>query len=397
MRQSLFLLAFPCLVGAIACGGTASSHGGAGSDDSISSTGTSIAAGTWYSCATLSDGKVRCWGYNNRGQLGDGSTASRAAPVTVSGIRNAAAVAASPNDEDEKDHACALLRDGTVRCWGRNGDGQLGDGTNTDSSVPVTVQGVAGAIAVTVGHYHSCALLADGTIRCWGWNPSGQLGDGSNTSAAVPVTAQGITNAVALDAGAFHTCAVLADGTMQCWGKNYNGQLGCGSTADSAVPVAVSGIQNAVALSGGYYHTCAVLGDGSLQCWGANNKGMLGSGQCIQICMSAVPVTLTSIAGAVAVAAGRDHTCVVLGGGSVQCWGANLLGQLGSGSESAYSTSTPLTVVDISDAVRVAVGVNHTCVLLGSGAVRCWGANVDGELGDGTGTNSPAPVTAVGF
>jgi len=166
-------------------------------------------------------------------------------------------------------HTCAVLADGTVRCWGDNWGFQLGDGTRISSSVPVAVTGISSAVAIAAGANHTCALLADGAIRCWGAGGYGQLGDGTwRGSSTVPVPVTGISTAVAIAAGWFHTCAVLADGAVRCWGSNDHGsgQLGDGTTASSNVPVPVTGISTTVAVAAGVHHTCAVLADGAVRC-----------------------------------------------------------------------------------------------------------------------------------
>src|SRR5947209_8475172 len=203
---------------------------------------------------------------------------------TSTGVSPAAAVDAGSF------HICALLQDGTVRCWGANDFGQLGNGTSapvpgtptTFNPTPVTVSGITTAVAISAGGWHTCALLRDGTIQCWGQNTYGQLGDGSPITrpapgrSSTPVTVTGITTAIAIEAGIFHTCALLADGTLQCWGRNDEGRLGNGTTADSSTPTIVSGITPA-AVAPGAEHACAILRDGTVRCWGDNNWGQLGN------------------------------------------------------------------------------------------------------------------------
>ena len=238
------------------------------------SNATAISAGGSHTCALLADHTVQCWGYNSYGQLGDGTTTDRITPVRVSGITNATAISAAGYA-----HTCALLADGTVQCWGRNDYGQLGDGTTTYlQTTPVSVSGISNASALSLGHSHTCALLADGTVQCWGRNDYGQLGDGTYTTRTTPVSVSGISNATAISLGSQHTCALLTDGTVQCWGRNDYGQLGDGTTTDRITPLRVSGIWNATAISAGLYHTCALLTDGTVKCWGWNVSGQLGDG-----------------------------------------------------------------------------------------------------------------------
>src|SRR5438876_93683 len=176
-------------------------------------------------------------------------------------------------------HTCARLDDGTVRCWGLNDSGQLGDGTTTNALTPVAVAGVAGAAAVSGGGFHTCARFSDGTLECWGRNGSGQLGDPATTtfSSPTPVRVTGITGAASMTAGGFHTCALLGDGTLQCCGRNDEGRLGSGTTANPSAPTTVNGI-TPVAVAPGAEHACALLQDGTVRCWGDNNWGQLGNG-----------------------------------------------------------------------------------------------------------------------
>jgi alpha-tubulin suppressor-like RCC1 family protein len=313
-----------------------------------------------YTCAVLTDGTVRCWGSNNVGQLGNGTTTASPIPVTVSGISTAVAVSSGEWS------TCSPMIDGTLRCWGKNDWGQLGNGTTTDSSTPVVVNGINTAVAVSVGYGHNCAVLIDGTVRCWG------------ADSLVPVIVTGINTAVAVSVGYGHNCAVLIDGTVRCWGKNDWGQLGNGTTTDSSTPVVVNGINSAVAVEVGFYTSCAVLADGKIQCWGRNLFGLLGDGSSAALSMT--PVSVSSINTAVAVSVSDDHACAVLADGVVRCWGYNTSGQLGDGT--AASSSTPVAVSSLSTAVEVSAGGIHSCALLADGTVRCWGGNNVGQLGN---------------
>ncbi len=344
-------------------------------------TASKVAAGNSHSCAALSDGTVKCWGNNFYGQLGNGTTTNSSVPVSVSGITNATVVAADNN------HSCAALSDGTVKCWGKNYYGGLGNGTTTNSSVPVSVSGITTATAVSAGSGHSCALLSDGMVKCWGYNAYGELGDGTTTSSNVPVSVSGITTATAVSAGSYHNCALLSDGTVKCWGDNYYGGLGDGTTTSSNVPVSVSGITTATAVSAGTVHSCALLSDGTVKCWGDNSYGKLGDGTTTN---SSVPVSVSGITTATAVSAGSYHSCALLSGGTVKCWGYNSYGQLGDGTNT--NSSVPVSVSGISTATEV-TGYYHSCAALSDGTVKCWGYNSYGQLGDGTTTNSNVPVS----
>ena len=308
-------------------------------------TATRVVTGDSHTCALLGDGTVQCWGVGDSGQRGDGTFNNiSTVPVAVVGLGNAVAVAARGY------HSCALLGDGTVWCWGRNVDGQLGNGTRASvdcspgscgSSTPVQVGGITGAAAVIAGGYHTCALFVDGTAQCWGRNDDGQLGDGTFTTSSTAVRVGGLTGAAAVTGGFYHTCALLGDGTVQCWGRNAEGQLGDGSSIGTRAPTRVIGITGALAVSGGFQHTCALLSDGTVQCWGRNAEGQLGDGTTTS---SSTPVRVGGVTGAVAVSAGILHSCALLANGTVKCWGAvgNGFGQLGNGATTG--SSTPVTV-----------------------------------------------------
>ena len=202
-------------------------------------TATRVTAGDEFACALLANGTAKCWGLGESGQRGDGSFGTFAlTPVSVNGLTGAVGLAAGYG------HACALLSNATMRCWGENREGQLGNGTtaNPGTPQPVNVSGITGATAFTTGAYHTCAVLGNGTLRCWGRNGNAQLGNGTYTNSSTPVTVSGLTGVAAVSGGGAHTCAVLNDGTVRCWGENDFGQLGNGTTAGATTPVQVTGL-----------------------------------------------------------------------------------------------------------------------------------------------------------
>ena len=350
---------------------------------SVAVTGISSAAAIGSSasstCAALTDGSVRCWGHNHAGQLGDGSTTDRPSPVTVAGVSGATAVATAAA------HACARLADGRVVCWGENTRGQVGDGTTTSSLAPVQA-GISGATAVAAGGQTTCAIVEAG-IRCWGRSDLGQTGDASRY-AFTPVDPVGLgTGATPADHG---PCAILADGTVRCWSGMGRGALDPLTGGDaSPVPVPIDGLEGVVNLSATGNTACAVLGDGTIRCWGNNPGGVLGDGTTMD---RWDPVTVPGITSATSVSVGGMHACARLAAGGVVCWGNNLFGQLGDGSTGG-SKLGPVRVAGVDAAVRVAAGGDHSCALLVDGSVRCWGSDQMGELGDGGSyASSPTPV-----
>ena len=219
-----------------------------------------------------SDGSVACWGRNETGQLGNGSTTDRPSPGAVPGLSGVKSLAAGYS------HVCALKADGSVACWGSNGSGALGDGSTTARLNPTTVPGLSNVTAIATGFGHTCALKSDATLACWGSNGSGQTG--STTATLTPRAVPGLGDVVALSASNSHTCVLRAAGTVACWGFNANGELGGGASfpMNSITPVAVLDLTGVVALAGGSQSTCAALADGRLYCWGLNANGQLGDG-----------------------------------------------------------------------------------------------------------------------
>jgi len=363
----------------------------AGQSIQLSATGAvtpaEITAGEWHTCALFADQTVRCTGRNNFGQIGDGTFNHAFSPVIVGGLPNPVSV--QTGDE----HSCSLLGDGTIKCWGTNYTGQLGDGTiGGYSTTPVVVHGITNAIKAVPGGFHTCAILADHSVQCWGRNQDGQIGNGdSTTDVTLPVPVGGLGPVADLAAGWYHTCALMSDHSAQCWGRNARGQVGDGTVnTPITTPHRVSGLTTAIALAPGGYHTCALLQNHTVQCWGQSDYGQIGAPG---LAFSATPVTVAGLANVIALDSGFFHSCAVVAGGSVWCWGDNEFGQLGNGTT---TSATPLQVANVSGAISVAVGGFHSCALLQDARIQCWGENDFGEFGNGTATNSSNAMTMNG-
>lgn len=333
-----------------------------------------IAAGDQITCAIDQADRAFCWGSDANGELGDGEPeADSNVPVAVS------LPAMNVVDIDVGSvHACAVLANGSARCWGRNVS-RLGNGDSMSSSVPVTVMNLANAVEVTIGQNSSCARRANGTVACWGQNEGGELGNGGNsprdTATATDSSIDGVTE-IAL--GGFHACGVVAGGVI-CWGSSTFGQNGAGDTPSPLVPTRVTtGIARA---SMGTQHACAVTGDATLRCWGLNEARLGFDDPPEALVPTAVP-DLTDVA---QVTAGGEMTCSRDGAGVARCWGAGRL----IGSNASARTAAPTPVVGVSSVRAILAGESHTCAIdAATGAVACWGAGGDGRLGSGTTTDA---------
>ena len=362
---------------------------------------TSVSAGAVSACVRTAADAALCWGYNDVGMVGDGTRVDRLQPVQVNNLK-----AGVQDVQAVWDHSCALTNTGGVKCWGHNGDGELGDGSKIKRLEPVGVQGLStGVSQISLGFDSGCALVSGG-VQCWGYNGNGQLGDGTRSTRKVPVPVKGLPGPVTqISAGWDHTCAVTAANAVVCWGDNKFGELGDGSRTDRLKPVAVSGLSSGVKqVSAGYDHTCALLTGGTVKCWGNNRNGELGDGTTTQ---RTKPVTVKNLTGVASISAGFDHTCAVTSGNAAKCWGANESGELGNGT--TKDRHVPVTVYKAGSGVaQISAGgykkAGMTCLTTTTGAVKCFGANhgihglapIDsrgGQLGDGTRINRLVPIT----
>jgi alpha-tubulin suppressor-like RCC1 family protein len=366
-----------------------------------------LAVGGEFACAIVEpNGEVWCWGANDRGQsavaAADGGIdpGPIRAPKKVPGLGPAKELALGFY------HACALLMDETVSCWGHGLDGQLGNSAGPDVVAPRAVNGIPAPVKqIVAGGYHTCARLAGGGAVCWGYNSDGQLGSGSLDAGAVvpgstsaPTTVTTLAAIAELGVGDRFTCARLQDGSVHCFGDNSNGKLGRGTNdfTGHPEPAPVTGLVGPVAYlarSGGYAEH-VVLADGRVQGWGENTNGEVGLGAAGAAVLEATLVpNLTSIS---EIAPGGEFTCGLHTDGTVTCWGKNDQGQIGLAPEAGTPQPVPKAVPGISSAVHLGAGLrDFACALLSGGSVVCWGSNSDGQLGRGSTVGydpTPAPV-----
>lgn len=342
-----------------------------------------------HTCAVLSSSAAKCWGSNGSGQVGDNTTTQRETPVAVSvlgsGIR---AISAGQN------HTCAVLVTGAVKCWGENNVGQLGNGTTANSRIPVDVIGLSsGVTAISAGQQFTCALLRTGAVKCWGKDQDGQLGNGTPlTASSTPVDVTGLSSGVtAIDSGGGHNCALLSTGGVKCWGWGGRGAIGDGSGSSRNTPTNVTGLSSGViAISNGGGHSCALLRTGAIKCWGFNDNQQAGP---VAGTDEYIPRDVPGISSAVSIVSGGSHNCALFITGAAKCWGSNGSGQLGDGTTT--QAATPVDVSGLSSAITVSAGNGFTCALLSSGAAKCWGAG--GKIGDGTGTQRLTPTSVLGI
>lgn len=341
---------------------------------------TSLTVGWYTTCIRKPGGTAACWGRNHFGQRGNavvGGDFDAVTPVKgLAGVRSLRSGAYV---------GCAVLTDGTARCWGQATAGQLGDGKKTKlQSVPVIVKGLSNVDDIHPGYHHTCATHDGGQLACWGTSEVGEMAGPVTQTNALAMNVPGLPLIRSMAAHYRHSCAITEGGQARCWGSQSHGQLGRGGSAKStlaaalsAPPAPVIGGWLGAQVTVGMHHSCGIAPNGSVWCWGSNSYGQIGDSTAFY---RSHPVQVTTLTDVVGISAGAWHTCAVRKDGSVWCWGRSSLGQTGG----SYASAERVPVRAVSGGVRsVAAGREHTCVLTTTGSVRCWGSNKYGNLGVG--------------
>jgi alpha-tubulin suppressor-like RCC1 family protein len=404
-------------------------------DTPASSRGTKILqlqTGRNHTCAVLANHQIKCWGENVYGQLGLGDTNARGDSANELGnglpYVDLGAGRTVVTLWPARNHTCASLDDGSLKCWGRNESGRLGLGDEEfrgdnlgemgDKLPAVELGSGRHAVQVALGLRHSCAVLDNGEVKCWGNNDSGQLGYEDTTYRGnatgtmgnqLPAVNLGTgLSAIGIAAGLTHSCALLSNQQVKCWGDGSLGQLGIGAngnrgdrpgTMGDTLPTVELGTgRKALQIVSGGSHMCALLDDATVKCWGDNSSGALGLGDtrargtgANEMGDQLPALALEPGLPAMGLAGGESHACAVLLAGFIKCWGGNGSGQLGIGDSETRGDKPDemgqnLPAVDLGrlrQVVAVSGGGSHSCALFADGTGKCWGENSSGQLGQG--------------
>jgi alpha-tubulin suppressor-like RCC1 family protein len=340
-----------------------------------------LAAGASHTCAVGTDSLLRCFGHNNRGQLGAlGSVGESSAPLLVEGL--GAVVAVDAGDE----HTCAITSDGSLWCWGRGASGRLGLG-DTDDRPMATRVGTAPWLAIATGATSSCGIQRDGSLWCWGSNVEGQLGLGTTGEQQHPERVGTGTRWASVSIGRRHACAIQTDGALWCWGFNAGGVLGDGSSMRRTSPVPIAATSTWTDVDCGESHTCAIRTDNTALCWGSGSEGRLGAGPTLG---STAPLAVSGTTRWLLSTVGDQHSCGLAIDGTAWCWGRNNRGALGLGDTA--NRDVPVMIAFATPWLVAEAGAEHTCAFNRDGALYCWGLNDFGQVGSATPSDVLSPT-----
>jgi alpha-tubulin suppressor-like RCC1 family protein len=346
-----------------------------------------LAAGAAHTCAVADDGAAWCWGNNDEGALAsEGDDSSR--PLAVAGLSALRAIDGGALS------TCAITDGGAAWCWGMNDHGQLGDGTKQTRVTPAAIAGLADVEQVDLGATHACVRTGAGDVACWGSNGDDELGQGNgNGNDATTPVAVAVADARALTVNGHHACAIRGDARdVVCWGNNTSGELGGGDDGRVTSPQPAPAFAGALAVGAGGGHTCALMPDATVRCVGLDAVGQLGDGLSGVGLVSLTPVTVAGLA-ATAIAVGGQFTCAIDTDGAVRCWGSNDNGELGDGTAAQRGLLGP--AVDLpAPAIALTAGERHACAQTDDGCIWCWGQNSSGQLG-ARGADSPTPLPSM--
>jgi alpha-tubulin suppressor-like RCC1 family protein len=342
---------------------------------------TQVVAGGYQTLALKADNKLYSWGSNIRGQLGDNTSANRNTPVTVSAATTAIWKQVAVGEQ----FVIAIRTDGTLWGWGYNQNGQLGDGTQVDKLVPTQIGKDKDWVSVAAGKAHVAALKTTANLLyTWGRNDKSQLGDGTTIDKLVP-TKIGTASWLSVAAGDTHTLGIQKDTTLWGWGGNISGQVGTGNTTDVTAPVKI-GTLNWTSVAAGAFHSLAIRTGGTLYAWGQNTSGQLGNNGSTLV---NAPSQIGTDSNWTVVAGGAQHSVGVHNDGSLWSWGSNAEGQLGDG---GADRASPEQIGNLLTWKTVSAGSAHSVALKADQTMWIWGRNQEGQLGNGKNTYSPVPV-----
>ncbi|HYF40324.1 MAG TPA: hypothetical protein VD930_11585 [Gemmatimonadales bacterium] len=346
-----------------------------------------------HTCGVTTEDLAYCWGANDWGELGNGAESATSCgnpcetrPVPVAGGLRFKHLSAGGR------FTCGITTTNQAYCWGRNSEGQLGDGTGNISHKPVRVAGGRQFKQIRAGEAHTCAITPANEAYCWGWNGDGQLGDGTRNQRFTPVKVAGGLSWFQLSGGYAHTCGTTTTNRAYCWGSNLDGMVGDGTTIRRLKPTAVTGGFAFQRVDAGRNHTCGVTTTGRAYCWGGNGSGQLGNGNRYEFHK---PTLVSGQHSFDHLSAGDFHTCGMTIHGGGLCWGNNAAGQLGTGNIGS-TRLTPTRVAGNLVLTQIVATFGYSCAVTGGRTAYCWGDNGSGQIGDGTSGNlRPSPTRVV--